>query len=173
MILSFNKKLLDKYNLADKLASVLYYCLNYGQMDVSGSLPSTREKGIYNFNFLNFEPVIRYLIVKSESNYWRIGCLIQCCYFGKKDSWRKVPIQFIPAIRCKNIQNIQIKYVNNNNNNILYINIVDNNKIILSLSDLFNYDECLEFIKKAGFDTVEEFREYFPKDFNGKILHLF
>lgn len=137
----------------------------------------------YNHNFdidilSSCEPKL-HTIREDKTNRWKCGMMID--FFinvRKKDMFR-----FAPKVPVVSVQNIVIFDVKNqefhSNNGVIYITkrvvyiggkyyggaYIDNGIVL-------NNTGCLvQFAKNDGFDTVQNFFDYFNSDFIGKIIH--
>jgi hypothetical protein len=108
----------------------------------------------------------RHTIREDKSNKWKAGNDIHMVINNRTPD----RFQFAPTIKCISTQLIWIKSLEKK---ILVENYIDDNKTI---PDNFFWkelqeDEVLSLIKNDGFDSVDEFWNYFNKDFSGKIIH--
>jgi hypothetical protein len=79
--------------------------------------------------------------------------------------------RFAPRIPVVSVQEFKIRY--NVNTFLVY---VDGNLFFFgnkdfTINEFENYNGMLMLAQNDGFDTIEEFFEYFNEDFSGKIIH--
>lgn len=76
----------------------------------------------------------------------------------------KLMFQFAPKQRVVSVQNIEIEYLNNTGKWF--------KDAVVSIDESYIGRDEIEIISKNdGFDSVEDFFEYFNKNFKGKIIH--
>lgn len=105
-------------------------------------------------------------IRKDTSNRWKAGNDIHFCINVRT----KNQFQFAPTIKCVSTQLIWIKSFEKK---VLVENYINDDKTI---PDNFYWkelqaDEVYNLIKNDGFDTEDDFWNYFNKGFAGKIIH--
>lgn len=74
--------------------------------------------------------------------------------------------QFAPVIQCVSVQDIEIKHTGYAPNYPLVM--VHNGK---HLMNPLGYDEIYRLAINDGFETIDQFFEYFNEDFEGQIVH--
>lgn len=159
MIFQFAKVINGKEtDFEDKICK----CLIENNFEFKGDYETTPYYIVIRKNYDLLQPKI-HTIRGDKSNRIKVGTKIQCC------NWQGVPYnspvnQFAPTFECKGIQKIEIKWFLNKEN-IKYAVIYIDNCIIA------HYDNKIIAIND-GFDTVEEFFNYFNSDFTGKIIHF-
>lgn len=104
-----------------------------------------------------------------KNNRWKAGNKIHFQVWTGKPYNSKV-YQFAPVIECKSVQEIEIKHfscsIELEIGSTTYI-VKRNHK-----AAIYEYDQVIEQLaKNDGFDSVQEFFNYFNKDFTGKIIH--
>lgn len=126
---------------------------------------STPELVPYEFNFNLFKTCKPKLhtIREDKTNRWKAGINID--FFinvRKKDMFR-----FAPVLPVVSVQKVEITWLTSKNENPYWYKDAS-----VSIDKRFiSTKECEELSKNDGFDTVEEFFEYFNEDFKGKIIH--
>lgn len=98
-------------------------------------------------------------IRKDTKNRWKAGNKIHPYYFSRT----KNMVQFAPTFECKGIQSIEIKP----NDKFFNKNIV-----VIGSFNMLDDDEIERLAINDGFDSVDEFFNWFNTDFTGKIIHF-
>lgn len=101
-----------------------------------------------------------------EKDRWKPGTMIDFFINCRQ----KNMFRFAPRVPVVSVQSVQITY--NDLTRAIYINdclfyFGDPNE----KSNSIMFGKMLKFAQNDGFDTVEEFFEYFNKDFTGKLIH--
>jgi hypothetical protein len=106
-------------------------------------------------------------IRKDEKNRWKAGVKIHFTVFNRsKNSFR-----FAPVIECKSVQKIEIIYMKMTvPKGITRPFVKIDNKLIYDI--VGNGHEKMEQIAiNDGFESVDDFFNWFNTDFTGKIIH--
>lgn len=114
------------------------------------------DESIYVFNRKKMYDKKLHTIRKDKSNRWLPGTLIHFVIHNRT----KKRFQFSPVVPCVSVQSIVIKNFFNDKHSVIIDGrmLSDNEIITLALND--------------GFDTVQDFWEYFTEaDFKGKLIH--
>lgn len=74
--------------------------------------------------------------------------------------------QFAPIVQCVSVQDIEIKHTGYAPNYPLVM--VHNGKHLINP---LGYDEICQLAINDGFETIDQFFEYFNEDFEGQIIH--
>ncbi|CAA0254303.1 hypothetical protein V2605_03555 [Tenacibaculum maritimum] len=104
-------------------------------------------------DFLEIKPKL-HTIRRDTKNRWKAGNKIHFS-IGVRT---KKQYQFAPVLKCVSIQDIEIR----NDNGMVGVSI-DNKEL--------NAFEIIKLSINDGFDSVEDFFEWFNEDFKGKIIH--
>ncbi len=114
-----------------------------------------------------FENQKIHTIREDKNNRWKVGTMIDFFINVRQKNMYK----FAPVLPVVSTQPIDIK-------NTTYTNGSFFRKVSVEGFMLYHeYDKriidngLLEFAQNDGFDTIEDFFEYFNKDFTGKIIH--
>lgn len=104
----------------------------------------------------------RHTIRKDEKNRWKAGMKIHFTIFNRsKNSFR-----FAPVIECKSVQKIEIEYTNFSKDPII---VIDGTHFY---NEKIGIDHGVkQLAQNDGFDSVDDFFEWFNTDFTGKIIH--
>lgn len=98
-----------------------------------------------------------------EKNRWKVGMKIHF-NIGVRT---KNMFRFAPILTVKSIQKVQIKFIPTNNG--MYI---DGISVYVYVDDRkLSGNEIKKLAINDGFDSLEDFFEWFNQDFNGKIIH--
>jgi hypothetical protein len=160
MILSFTQKLNDKPTyFVEKILASLHADKNFKGFTLSN---------FYNHDLDYLEtahPKI-HTIRTDLCNRWKAGNDIHFTINPRT----KNQFQFAPIVKCISTQLI---WIQSSEKRILVENYLNDDKTI---PDKFNWkqlqsDEVYNLIKNDGFDSEEDFWNYFDKDFSGKIIH--
>ena len=103
----------------------------------------------------------------------------------KKDRWKagndihfiinprsKTRFQFAPVLKCKSVQKIEILHYGNLIELIIDESTIFNIRKNHQNNKVYNYDHNVQDLAhNDGFETVQDFFDYFNKDFKGKIIH--
>lgn len=160
MTLSFTQKIKDKpTHFVEKILASLHADKNFKGFTLSN---------FYNhdLDYLETAHPKLHTIRKDKSNRWKTGNDIHPVINNRTPD----RFQFAPTIKCVSIQKIWIKA---KKRKILVENYIDDDKTI---PDNFyrkelQADEVYNLIQNDGFDSEEDFWNYFDKDFAGKIIH--
>lgn len=126
--------------------------------------PSIHYPPNYNFVAKDKLPKKIHTIREDKKNRWKVGTkidfFINC---RQKDMFR-----FAPVLPVVSIQEIEIEWHKRNRSNIRFWY----KDVTVSLNGMhLNCEQCIELAKNDGFDTIEDFFDYFNKNFKGKIIH--
>ncbi len=105
-------------------------------------------------------------IRKDEKNRWRPGMKIHFYINARQNNM----FWFAPVLPVVSIQKINIEYLPSLNNKICKVVWIDDN-IFYDEGFNFNQKGMLEFVNNDGFDTIEDFFDYFKEDFTGILIH--
>lgn len=110
-------------------------------------------------------------IREDKSNRWHVGSKIHFIINNRS----KDRFQFAPVMEVKSIQKISICYIHGKDAfPLITISKDEKGGVSKTLSPVhhFNYiTELSELAFHDGFDSWEEFLQYFNEDFSGKIIH--
>ncbi|MEO6176960.1 MAG: hypothetical protein ABIP27_17535 [Flavobacterium circumlabens] len=127
----------------------------------------------YNFNVdaVDFTPKL-HTIRLDKNDHWKKGRKIDFIINVRK----KNMLRFAPVLPVVSTQKVEIKWYFNPGTNICRIEI-DNKGFAVAMWHV-GFDknptyspQLLAFVQNDGFDSVEDFFNYFDKDFLGKIIH--
>lgn len=76
--------------------------------------------------------------------------------------------RFAPSITVVSVQLIEIVYYTDRE---VLLNDLPPKKRVAIDGNILKEAEILQLAQNDGFDTVEEFFEYFNEDFTGKLIH--
>lgn len=105
-------------------------------------------------------------IREDKTNRWKAGMLIDFFINART----KNMLRFAPRVKVVSVQKIEIEWYFENQ--VVQI-FIDNER-------MFSYDikypedlstKFKHFVQNDGFSTIEDFLDYFNKDFSGKIIH--
>jgi hypothetical protein len=168
MILPFLEKINgNKTYFAEK---ILKTCIS-NDISILGKFEKTTKQlnflkacaSTYNVD-LNFDLDVyqkKHTIRKDLKNRWKTGNKIHAVYNNRQ----KNQFQFAPIFECKGIQQIKIEWIREDNHNLCLI-FIDKSKYSLT------YNETNTLALNDGFESADEFFEFFKKDFEGKIIHF-
>lgn len=157
MILAFSTQLNNKPTLfVEKILNSMHYDLKLGAV-INDYLIA--EKHQYDAAYklvdaIRSQKAKKHTIRKDTSNRWKAGNDIHFSINVRT----KNQFQFAPVVKCVSVQKIEIEY-----ENIGVIVLVDDKPLTTK--------QVLELAINDGFNSIEEFFEYFNKDFTGKIIH--
>ncbi len=101
-------------------------------------------------------------IRKDEHNRWKPGMKIHFVINNRSKNF----FQFAPVIDCKSVQKIEIEYTNFSKDPII---VIDGTHFY---NEKIGIDHGVkQLAQNDGFDSVDDFFEYFNTDFTGKIIH--
>lgn len=95
-----------------------------------------------------------------KHNRWRAGVDIH----ARVNNRTKDTYQFAPTFTCVSTQEISIKCVKAKNDHYYMKIFIDGREL--------DFTESLHLSENDGFDTFDEFKYYFRKGFEGKIIHF-
>ena len=159
MILTFSQKIKDKPTFfVEKILNCMHYDLKYGK-ELNDFLKYKRlgyNKSQELINKIVSVKPKRHTIRRDSKKRWKLGNLIHF-YIDTRS-----PLQYLfaPVIDCISTQKIEIIY--NRGKIRVYIN---ERQLPLSPS------KVEELAINDGFDSVDDFFEWFNEDFTGKIIH--
>ena len=113
---------------------------------------------ISDFFYLVKIPKI-HTIREDKNDRWKAGNKIDFFINART----KAMFRFAPIVSVVSIQKIEIIYDKNFGKSIFPSIIIDGNKLHPEKVDILSQND--------GFDTVEEFLQFFNEDFSGKIIH--
>lgn len=124
----------------------------------------------YNGGLLETEKAKIHTIRADKSNRWKVGGKIHMVINNRS----KNRLQFAPVLEVHAIQSFEIKYEVKEYSTMasIYIDEVKIGQVLL-----INCKVCTSSISvyhlavNDGFDSINEFLEYFSEDFKGKIIH--
>ena len=161
MILPFSHQINGKQTFfAEKILKM--YSLN--EYDAGNTIDfwelselNKNDKSQYK-NYINY-PAKLHTIRTDEKNRWKSGNKIHCVYHNRS----KKQFQFCPTFHCKSVQKIEIVHnsVNLHGQTAIYI---DDKLISCEIQN--------QLIINDGFETIEDFSNWFKSDFVGKIIHF-
>ena len=162
MILSFSTHLKGKPTMfTNKIVKTMWqhYSLQMKYLALSRKLPEYYVfEDLTIFQEEKLKPKL-HSIREDKKGRWKTNTMIDFfIYTRQKNMFRFAP--FIPVV---SIQKIEIIYDKNFGKSIFPTIIIDGNKL--------HPEKVDELAQNDGFDTVEEFLQFFNKDFKGKIIH--
>lgn len=106
-------------------------------------------------------------IREDKTNRWKAGMKIDFFINVRQ----KNMFRFAPVLPVVSTQTFQVTY--NGTTRAVYINDMlyyfgEPNEVTENIP---NYRRMLQLAQNDGFDTIEDFFEYFSQDFKGKIIH--
>lgn len=105
-------------------------------------------------------------IREDKNNRWKVGTKIDFFINARqKNMYRFAPV--LPVVR---IQNFEIVYETSFYRK-RYPVVFINNVMFYDAVGHINEYKMLDFVNSDGFDTIEDFFDYFDKDYVGKIIH--
>ena len=124
------------------------------------------EKGLLTFQ----KPIPKlHTIREDKSNRWKAGTkidfFINC---RQKDMFRFAPV--LPVVSIQKIEILwhskirSLEYSNLNKKRYNYLDVIVDD-------ELLNVKSIEELAQNDGFDTIDDFFDYFNQDFYGKIIH--
>lgn len=110
-------------------------------------------------------------IRKDENNRWKVGTMIDFFINSRtKDMFR-----FAPRVPVVSIQKIKIKYfwhsLDYNKKVEVYVDNCFLGQYYFNKVNPNGESELIKLAQNDGFDSVEDFFNYFNEDFEGKIIH--
>lgn len=129
-------------------------------------LISYRNK--FNSNWDSIEGIKpkRHTIRKDEKNRWKAGMNIHFVINNRS----KNEFRFAPVVDCRSVQKIEIEY-------LIDLEIFKSSPLLprpISVEvdeRTLDANEIQTLAQNDGFDSVEDFFEWFNTDFTGKIIH--
>jgi hypothetical protein len=106
----------------------------------------------------------KHTIREDKHDRWHAGQLIHPVVFNRS----KNRFQFAPAFSCVSTQNIEIK------KNYHMFEVFIDDKLIghyFPKPNCYDSKEIKQLSLNDGFNSVEQFLEWFNRDFSGKIIH--
>lgn len=177
MILSFKTKINDKPTLfIEKIWEGLFRHNFFGDSD--DEFNNYLDQHITQFgkswdeldenNRLEYPKI--HTIRKDEKNRWKVGTMIDFFINTRtKDMFR-----FAPRIQVVSTQEIKIKYTKSSIDAHPLVYMEVDNKC-LDTYNLFTQSSAFKLIEELalndGFESVDDFLQYFNEDFAGKIIH--
>ena len=124
----------------------------------------------YQEAFNDIENPKIHTIRADTKNRWKVGSKIHMVINNRT----KNRLQFAPVLEVKQVQDFEIKYEVKENDTLVYVYIGNKyyGQVRLHHCKVSSY--MLSVHKLAindGFDSVNDFLEYFSEDFKGKIIH--
>lgn len=106
-------------------------------------------------------------IREDKTNRWKPGMNID--FFINVRT--KKMFRFAPVLPVVSVQKVEIKYHTNT-----FLVHIDGKLFFFgnrdfTVNEFENHKGMLELAQNDGFDTIEDFFEYFNEDFSGKIIH--
>ena len=149
-----------------------YFISKIWRSECLGVKDSEFEKYFFKYSdkFLKFwdaHPFERDIIPKvhtiraDKKNRWKVGDKIHMVVFNRT----KNRFQFAPVLEVKLIQKIKI----NNKSYISTDNLFD--ETVFIDDRILTRDELKQLVLNDGFESIEQFFEWFNEDFTGKIIH--
>lgn len=124
---------------------------------------------LYHLNYckdLNIDPSAKpklHTLREDSKNRWKVRLIIDFFINCRKEDM----FRFAPKVQVLGIQNVFITR-NDLGKSMVFI---DGKLFYLQDWSLEHKYKMLHFAQNDGFETTEEFFEYFDTDFNGKIIH--
>lgn len=173
MILNFQKYINGKpTNFIEKIwQSCLTDGVELNANDLKDSLK--RDMHIIGDYIVGSYPAKRHTIREDKNNRWIAGMLIHFKQWAARP-YHSENKSFAPVVKVSQVETIEIKYHHDKEvtKASVYLSHVKIGEAIWVNCQLKNSSFTLEkLIQNDGFDTVNEFFEYFDKDFSGKIIH--
>lgn len=106
-------------------------------------------------------------IREDESNRWKAGNDIHFVINNRRPN----RFQFAPVLKCKNVQKIRIGEMAMTASESCFIDSQGKIRVIYVDDHRLFREDIVKVAHNDGFDTAEDFFDYFNKDFTGKIIH--
>lgn len=104
-------------------------------------------------------------IRQDKNNRWKVGTLIHFYINARqKNMFRFAPV--LPVVSTQKIEIIYIPFFESHSRPWVKID----GKLFYDVSETLK-PQMLQFAQNDGFDTIEDFFNYFDKDYTGKIIH--
>ena len=105
---------------------------------------------------------------RDEKNRWKVGMIID--FFINVRT--KQMFRFAPKLKVKGIQKVEIKWFDTFGKKLVRVFIEDKSFAwVIFDKQMIVTGKMLELAQNDGFDTIQDFFEYFLEDFTGKIIH--
>ena len=114
---------------------------------------------------LEIKPKI-HTIRDDKNNRWKAGNKIDFFINARqKNMYRFAPV--LPVVRIQNFEIVYETSFYRKRHPVVFIN----NVMFYDAVGHRNEYKMLDFVNSDGFDTIEDFFDYFDKDYKGKIIH--
>jgi hypothetical protein len=130
--------------------------------DYLQSFNTLNEKQLSLLNKLN--PKL-HTIREDKKNRWKTGIMIDFFINVRQ----KTMFRFAPTVPVASAQKIEIVYYTDRE--VLIKNLPPKIAVVIDDEKQLKEHEILKLAQNDGFDTVEDFFEYFNQDYTGKIIH--
>lgn len=145
-------------------------CDLFWQMELNEILRNTALDPRFDIDKAEFVKPKHHTIRRDEKNRWQAGRDIHFVVGNRT----KKRLQFAPVVPVISTQKIEIIYCTDSKatnievriDNVFYADACMKNCVISYHSDSFQL-----LAQNDGFDSVNDFLEYFSEDFTGKIIH--
>lgn len=107
-------------------------------------------------------------IREDKNNRWKVGTKIDFFINARQ----KNMFRFAPVLPVVSTQVFEINW--HSSNEKLFVRVYIDGKSFARIDfdkELYVSGQMLDFVNSDGFDTIEDFFDYFDKDYVGKIIH--
>ena len=132
--------------------------------------PKGELKGEH-FHIIKFDGTINHkpklhTIREDKNSRWKVGTKIDFFINARqKNMYRFAPV--LPVVRIQNFEIVYETSFYRKRHPVVFIN----NVMFYDAVGHRNEYKMLDFVNSDGFDTIEDFFDYFDKDYVGKIIH--
>lgn len=154
------KGLLKEYEITDRddLIGTMNYIYDYETFLNNDKINVWQNLG-------NSKPKT-HTIREDKTDRWKVGTKIDFFINVRQPSM----FRFAPVLPVVSIQQFEIKWVELTEK--YPIILIDNKRFYDGIVKLdYETNKMLQFAQNDGFDTIEDFFNYFNSDFKGKIIH--
>lgn len=172
MILSFSTKFKNgkPTNFVGKIWTGLFPIMDHSIDEWFPIIKECREKELIPLGEKIIDSIGEFkgklhTIREDKHNRWHAGVLIHFTVFPRSSKM----FQFAPVIPCKSVQKIEISYLPARG----WASILLPKPVSISIDNRFleSTKEVKQLAQNDGFDSVDDFFDWFKTDFTGKIIH--
>ena len=145
-------------------------CGHFWDMEMTHEMVSAFINPAFDEKYLDTNKPKLHSIRDDKTNRWRAGMPIQMVV-GNRTKQR---LQFAPTVPCTKVQAFKIvtHYHDNTTGSTVFIDGKEIGSAFWQNCMLVATGITLKkFIQNDGFDDVNEFFEYFPEQYTGKLIH--
>jgi hypothetical protein len=125
--------------------------------------PSIHYPTDYNFIAKDKLPAKIHTIREDKKNRWKAATKIDFFINARQ----KNMLRFAPVLPVVSVQKIEIKWYRNSKEKRFWYK-----DATICIDEVYlNCESCIKLAQNDGFDTIEDFFDYFNEDFTGKIIH--